>query len=107
MEIDYLQRGVMPLAERFKQELDRKTFTEFERNNGYYIHQNYKKLLQVDPKSRAQFYKDMYFMSAICPDEIRELEDMNPREDGEGKQFVQLQNVLNEEQIKKELQGNE
>ncbi|WP_281681838.1 phage portal protein [Zunongwangia profunda] len=104
MEIDYLQRGVMPLAERFKQELDRKTFTEFERNNGYYIHQNYKKLLQVDPKSRAQFYKDMYYMGAISANEIRELEDMNPRKNGD--EYMQLQNLLSEDQLKKELQNN-
>ncbi len=36
-------------------------------------------------------------------DEIRELEDMNPREDDGGKTFVQMSNVLNEMQLKNQL----
>ena len=102
MEQDYLQSAVMPLAERFKQEFDYKLFTESERDNNISVHQNFKKLLQVDPKSTAQYYKDMTFVKAITPNEIRKLEDMNPSEGGD--EFLQMANLLNEQQIKKQLE---
>lgn len=99
MSNEYLQRAVMPIGEKFKQEFERKTFTLFERKEkGIYINLNYKKLLQTNPKARAQFYKDLYFMGAINANEIRELEDMNPRKGGE--EYVQMSNVLNEMQLK-------
>ncbi|HET8885227.1 MAG TPA: phage portal protein [Salinimicrobium sp.] len=102
MSIEYLQTAVMPLGEKFKQEFERKSFTPSERKIGVYIHINYSKLLQADPKSRAQFYKDQYYLGAISANEIRELEDRNPRDGGDD--FVQMSNVLNEMQLKKQLQ---
>lgn len=104
MSNEYLQRAVMPLGEKFKQEFERKTFTLLERKGkGVYINLNYKKLLQTNPKARAQFYKDLYYMGAISANEIRELEDMNPREGGD--EYVQMSNVLNELQLKQQLNG--
>ena len=104
MSNEYLQRAVMPLGEKFKQEFERKSFTWLERTGkGIYINLNYKKLLQTNPKGRAQFYKDLYYMGAINANEIRELEDMNPREGGE--QYVQMNNLLNEMQLKQQLNG--
>ena len=99
MSIEYLQTAVMPLAEKFKQEFERKTFTFSERKAGAYIYLNYKKLLQADPKSRAQYYKDMYFMGAFNANEIRALEDENPRTDEGGEHYMQLSNLLNEDQL--------
>jgi HK97 family phage portal protein len=98
MSIEYLQTGVMPRAQAFKEELQRKLFTKAERSNGLYINQNYKKLLQADPKARGQFYKDMVFLKAMTPNEVRELEDMNPYDGGD--EFLQMSNLLNEQQVK-------
>jgi hypothetical protein len=43
----------------------------------------------------------MVFLKAMTPNEIRVLESLNPY-DG-GNQFLQMSNLLNEEQIKKLL----
>lgn len=104
MGLEYLQTAVMPLAEKFKQEFERKSFTVSERLAGYHINLNYRKLLQANPKARAQYYKDLYYLGAINSNEIRLLEDMNPRDDENGDDFVQMSNVLNEMQLKKQLQ---
>ena len=103
MSIEYLQTAVMPMGEKFKQEFERKSLTPSERKQGLYIFQNYKKLLQADPKSRAQFYKDMYYIGVMSSNEIRHLEDMNPRDDEFGDEYVQMSNVLNEMHLKQHL----
>lgn len=99
MSIEYLQSAVMPMGEKFKQEFERKSFTRTERQSGVYINLNYKKLLQADPEARGKFYKDMIFVKAITPNEIRELEDMNPIDGNDD--LLQMSNLLNETQIKK------
>lgn len=102
MSIEYVQTAVMPIAEKFKQEFERKTLTASERKSGLHINLNYKKLLQADPKARGQFYKDLVFVKAIKPNEIRALEDMNPYEGGD--EILQPANMLSEEQIKNQIQ---
>jgi len=101
MEQDYLQSAVKPIAQKIKEELDFKLFTESEKSDSIAIDQNFKILLQVDPKSRAEYYKSMVFLKAMTPNEIRVLESLNPYEDGD--QFLQMSNLLNEEQMKKLL----
>jgi len=101
MEQDYLQSAVLPLTTKFKEELDFKLFSNREKNQGYNVFQDHKKLLQVDPKSRAQYYKDLFYLSSITPNEIRKLEELNPYDDGN--EFFQLSNLLTKEQMAKTL----
>jgi HK97 family phage portal protein len=101
MEQDYLQSAVKPLAQKIKEELEYKLFTDPEKADYIRVDQNFKILLQVDPKSRAEYYKSMVFLKAMTPNEIRVLESLNPYPDGD--QFLQMSNLLNEEQIKKLL----
>jgi len=101
MEQDYLQSAVKPIAQKIKEELDFKLFTNSEKEKSIAIDQNFKILLQVDPKSRAEYYKSMVFLKAMTPNEIRVLESLNPYDDGN--QFLQMSNLLNEEQMKKLL----
>ena len=102
MELDYLQSSVLPLSTKLKEELDYKLFSQREKKQGFNVYQNHKKLLQVDPKSRAQFYKDLFFLKSITPNEIRKLEDMNPRDDGD--ETFQLSNLLTQKQFEKTLE---
>lgn len=44
-------------------------------------------LLRGDSKSRSEFYKSMWEIGALSRNEIRELEDMNPTEDGTGETY--------------------
>lgn len=102
MSISYLQSAIMPIGQKIQEESNRKLISKKEKVSGYYTHLNYQKLLQVDPAGRAQYFKDMVFMSAMAPNEVREKEDMNPREGGD--EFLQLSNLFNEKQIKKTLE---
>lgn len=105
MSQEYLQSAVQPITERIKQEAQRKLFTPAERSQGYYIMLNYRKLLETNPAKRAQFYKDMIYIKAMRPNEVRELEDMNPYEGGD--EFLQMTNLMNESQVKKDLNDGE
>ena len=102
MEQDYLQSAVLPLTTKLKEELDYKLFSQREKRQGYNVYQNHKKLLQVDPKSRAEFYKQLFFMKSITPNEIRKLEDMNPTDNGD--ETFQLSNLLTQKQFEKTLE---
>ena len=105
MSIEYLQTAVMPIGEKFKQEFERKSFTRAERVSGIYIFQNYNKLLQADPKARSEYYKSLYYIGVYNPNEIRELEDRNPRDDDGGDLYVQPSNMMNELQMKKQVEN--
>jgi HK97 family phage portal protein len=96
MSIAYLQSAIMPIGEKIKQESQRKLLSKRERVAGHYLYINYKKLLEVDPETRAKYYKDMYFIGAKSPNEIRKLEDDNPRDGGD--EFFQMSNMLTQEQ---------
>jgi HK97 family phage portal protein len=102
MRLQYLQDAFLPLSEKFKQEDNRKLLTPGERSQGMYIYHNYNKLLQVDPKTRSEYYKNLTMVKGITPNEIRALEDMNPYEEG-GDEPLQMVNMMTDEQIKKKL----
>jgi len=103
MSIEYLQTAVMPIGQKIKEELERKVLTPQERKAGYYVQLNYKKLLEADPKARAQYYKDMVFMGAMSRNEVRALEDFNPFEGGD--EFLQMSNLMNPAQIDNTLKN--
>ncbi len=105
MSIEYLQTAVMPLAERIKEEIERKLLSPAEKAQGNVVFINYRKLLEADPKARAQYYKDLWFIRAINSNEIRKLEDMEPYEGGDD--FLQPANMLSELQLKKQLTDGE
>lgn len=46
-----------------------------------------RELLRGNPVQRSQYYRTMFFVGAMSPDEIRAAEGMNPRPDGNGGQF--------------------
>jgi hypothetical protein len=76
----------MPWIKRFEEEIQRQLMGEFSANGArtdYYgsnvfAHLEVKGLLRGDMKSRMEFYKGLFFMGSITPNEIRALEDMNP-----------------------------
>ena len=58
------------------------------RKKGLYFAFNDNALLRADSKSRSEFYHKLFNIGAITPNEIRELEDMPPKEGGD-KLYVQ------------------
>ncbi len=98
MSIEYMQSAVMPLAQRIKEEIERKLMLSAEKKANLFCFINYRKLLEVDPSARAEYYKNMVYIKAMNPNEVRKHEDMNPYDGGD--QFLQMSNMLNEQQVK-------
>lgn len=49
-----------------------------ERRDGYYFKFNVNGLMRGVAKDRAEFYTRLYGVGALSPNDIQELEDMNP-----------------------------
>lgn len=88
-ESDYVNSCLMPWVKRFEEEVQRQLMGEFDArgmridyyNTNVFAHLEVKGLLRGDMKSRMEFYKALFFMGSITPNEIRALEDMNPIDD--------------------------
>ncbi len=100
MSQEYLSSTIAPIGEKIKQEAQRKLFTDAERKKGHYIFLNYKKLLETNPEARANYYQKMIYAKVYNPNEVRELEDMNPYEGGD--EYLQMTNLMNETQLQNE-----
>ncbi len=74
--IQFYQTSLLPLVTKIEQELQTKLFTKSEILSGYYVKASVNSLLRGDSKSRGEFYKSLFYLGAISPEEIRELEDM-------------------------------
>ena len=57
--------------------------TRQERSKGFYFKFNTNALMRGASADRASFYTQLYNVGALSPNEIRELEDMNPYEGGD------------------------
>ncbi len=82
MMIGFVVWTIQPWLVRWEQELNRKLLSDEERAEGYFIKFNLNALLRGDMKARGQFYKDLFGLGSINPNEIRALEEMNPYEAG-------------------------
>jgi hypothetical protein len=74
---------LQPWAMRFRQEIGRKCLLESERAD-HFVEFDFRGLLQGDHAARATFYREMVNLGAMTPGEIRERENLNPYEDGQG-----------------------
>jgi HK97 family phage portal protein len=83
MMIGFVVWTIQPWLVRWEQEINRKLLTEAERAAGYFVKFNLNALLRGDMKARAAFYKELYLIRAMNPNEVRALEDLNPYEGGE------------------------
>lgn len=80
--MDFVTQACMPLITRMEQRTQKSLLTREERKR-YYSKINVAALLRGDMKARAEFYTKLVQNGAMSPNEIRELEDMNPRENGD------------------------
>jgi HK97 family phage portal protein len=75
-----------PWVTAIEQEFNRKLFPN---QTDVYCKLDMRGLMRGDSSARATFYKDLFAMGALSPNDIAELEDMNPIEGGD-KHFVPL-----------------
>lgn len=81
--LEFAMFTIMPLAKKWEKKLNLRLLTEREREQGYYFEFDMNSLMRGDNKSRAEFYKLMREVGAMSPNEIRDRENLNPREGGD------------------------
>lgn len=76
--IGFVRQTVKPWVDAWEQELNWKLFTEAERARGLYVKFNMNAILRGDMQARAAFYREMFAVGAINPNQIAALEDIEP-----------------------------
>lgn len=74
--LDFYKRTLAPIVYMIEQELKTKLLTKAQIKDGYYFKGSIESLLRGDSQSRAQYYKELFYLGSITPEEIRNLEDM-------------------------------
>ena len=80
--LEFVTNTLMPWLTRIEQRVNMQLLQPKERGR-YYAKLNQTALLRGDMKSRGEFYTKLQQVGALSPNEIRELEDMNPRVGGD------------------------
>lgn len=75
--IQFARHTITPWAIRAEQEMDRKLLQIRDRQSMFFKYRM-NDLARGDMAARSSFYREMYHIGAISPNEIREREDMNP-----------------------------
>ncbi len=94
LSLEFVMYTMLPWIQRWEQTINWKLFTRQEREQGYYVKFNVSGLLRGDAKSRAEALHIMRQDGIINADEWRELEEMNPIEDGSGKVYLVNGNMI-------------
>ena len=80
--IDFVVYSLIPWLSIWEQCLNSKLLTDSERENHFFKF-NVNALLRGDAAARANFYSTMVTNGLMRPNEVRELEDLNPYEEGD------------------------
>lgn len=80
--LNFLNQTLNPWAVGIEAELKTKLLTEKDKPTKYFKH-NFNSLLRADAVSRAQYFTQMVNNGSMSPNEVRDLEDMNPYEGGD------------------------
>lgn len=80
--IAVVQKTLLPLITALESDINLKSFRQNEFGTKYFKIET-KGLLRGDLETRAIWYKTLFYTSAISPNEIRALEDMNAYEGGD------------------------
>lgn len=83
MVLIHLRQCLGPWLTRIEQSANCNLLTDEELAAGYFTKFTRNALLAMTVQARAEFYSKMYGIGALSPNEIRELEDMNPYDGGE------------------------
>jgi HK97 family phage portal protein len=80
--IEFVIHALNPVLVGIEERIRKTLLTDKERKT-YYAKFNVNAILRGDMKARSDFYTKMLQNGAFSPNEIRNLEDMNPRENGD------------------------
>ena len=76
--IGFVRQTIDPWVGGWEQEMNWKLFTEDERRQGYFVKFNMNALLRGDSAARSKFYREMFSVGGMSPNQILALEDMDP-----------------------------
>lgn len=91
--IDYTTYCLMTWLVRVEKEIARRLFTREERAGGFYAKHVLQAMLRGDYMSRTTGYRTLVSSAVMTPNEVRDLEDMNPRDD-EGADALWIQGAM-------------
>lgn len=86
--LEFQTTTILPILTAIEQKIEQQLFTTDEKNN-LVIKFNFNSVLRADIKSKSEYYKTMWSIGAMSPNEIRSNEDMNSYESGDN-YFMQL-----------------
>ena len=83
-DLVFIKHTLTPLIKSFEQELNLKLFplSNQESNSPFYVKFNLNALMRGDTNARKEYFQAMLNTGVMSPNEVRELEDMNPYEGG-------------------------
>lgn len=85
--MEFVTYTLMPWANRFEEEITRKLILP-SRQKSEYFEFEFNGLLRADSKSRGEYYRSMFAIAGITPNQIAELENM-PKFEGGDNRFIQ------------------
>lgn len=91
--IEFVTYTMTPWFVRWEQTCKRKLLLPGEQNT-YFVEFLVDALLRGDSASRAAFYKELYYMGVLSPNDIREKENMNPIGDPAGDKYYVQANMI-------------
>ena len=84
MNTQFVTLCLRPWAVQMEQEFSRKLLSGNEKQNrSHYIRINLDGLLRGDTESRASYYNTMFNIGAMSPNDIRDMENLNRRPEGD------------------------
>ncbi len=89
MSINFVQNTLLPHAVNFELAAYSYLLNEKEQDN-YYIKFNLNSLMRGDFKTRTEGYKTMVNMGAMTPNEVRELEELDPKSSEADELYMQM-----------------
>ncbi len=81
--IEFVVDTILRWVRRIEQRYNAYLLSPADRAAGVYVAFDLKGLLRGDATARANFYRALFYIGAITPNEIRSAEDMNPYEGGD------------------------
>lgn len=91
--IEFVVYTMAPWFKRWEETCNRKLLLENEKPF-FFFEYLVDALLRGDSEARAKFYKELYYMSVLSPNDIREKENMNPINDPNGDKYFVQQNMV-------------
>lgn len=92
--LEFVMYTMLPWFTRWEQFINFKLLTKEERQQGYFAEFLVNALLRGDTQARAEMLHKMRQDGVINADEWRELENMNPQDNGQGKYYLINGNMI-------------